>query len=1511
MSEIIKNQVQEIDSSNPIEEMNIQNSDLSKKEYIPVSQICNTSQTVAPATMLIEMNKNLLSIDRQVRGIDYFVMEKLHYKDVIELCDAFNAEQVDAIAAAIFQLEQNKGMIIGDMTGIGKGRVAAGIMRYAKYELNKKPIFITERPNLFSDIYRDIIAIGLDDGIPLRFRGDKIEKTIEVSKQVVIDAMKEDIDNDDFVLEGFDENLLFKKDNLEYTERAIEAYREEYFPQQIININTYETNKNYEKDIKGKKRFVPYIINGSSSKTEIKDTNGNILYKGLPSNQNYEFLSNKKITKDYDCVLATYSQFSSMKAIKKIDFITEVAKDNIIVMDESHNASGFSKRGEILQNVIKKSKGVVFLSATYAKRPDNMPIYSIKTNVSDAELSSEELIEAISSGGVALQEIISNQLVSEGQLMRRQRSYENIEINYITLDETAEEINPNFNLKNLHYGIADRILDIIRQIINFVNDEINPVIAKMREEHIMSVCGYELGNAILFGTKEDKKIAKESCKAELYNNSPFQGIFTIINQFLFSLKADAVAEWAIYRLKQGKKPIIALSSTLESVLDYAMSESSDNEIEIDFKIILKRRLYKTLEYTVFDKDGNSEKKRLKLDEISERGQVIYNDILLKIESLVTGINISPIDYIKKKISDAGFTIEEITGRNKYVEFIKNETLGILKNRNIPNTTDVFKDFNDNVIDCLIINQAGATGASAHAVKTSKVNIVNYDENSNPIIPTSLENKFEVKQRVMIILQAELDINKEIQKRGRIYRTGQVFNPIYDYLFSAIPSEKRLSMMLRKKLKSLDANTTSNQKESSKILDVVDFLNEYGDEVVYEILLEKPEINNQIGSPINIETDNDEVPIKDLAYIVTGRVAILNTDEQEEFYKEVIERYNAKEAKLKIEGKWNIEVSHLDLQAKTIEKDVIAVGNPEKKSVFGGATFIEKCEINNIRKPYTKSQVENLISNCLSYKNAKGEIVNLSIDEYKEYLYNSIDERAKAEYEYILPIIEKQQKIEIERLYKDKRINKIKNESEKELFLTKEKNRIIEIFDKRRQDAENIWNKANKFKEIIEFFLPKNVVEYYHNGYKDTFKGISIGVKMLDGKWLNSNDFILKIAFPSSLKYMEFPFYNMNDINLLMESTLKNYLPFQMSVVGKNIFNNWNEEITNSSSDRVIRYIISGNILKAFRIRELKNRNNKLVKYSTIDKKVKNGILMYEKFDPNELTIKVPLKTAIDLTLKSIDSQKTLDFGDESIVFLIPKYDYYVVIRRATRLKRLHIDKNNELLEYLDGSWSKKREGDYVNFLRGDKNIIKFVEIMYSMGLHLNMNFKDWKVIAQKLDVEDRFENENPNDLILSKYYNILSEYEKNKNLDFKNISKTDIEKLNEIEKELYELKREKANNKVLRFFVESLNIANRYKEIENKSMSLGGQFNFTLGDLQQDESLVYISDPTEIKDIITHFDPRFYNIDEITNTPIYENIGGLFVRFENGNISKVYGFEGNLPSLDKPAFEIYPYNQYF
>ena len=79
-----------------------------------------------------------------------------------------------------------------------------------------------------------------------------------------------------------------------------------------------------------------------------------------------------------------------MHTDKKGNFLYHISQDNILIMDESHNSSGASNTGMFLQKVLAHTKGVVFLSATFAKRPDNMPVYAMKTAMMDSYFRSQK-----------------------------------------------------------------------------------------------------------------------------------------------------------------------------------------------------------------------------------------------------------------------------------------------------------------------------------------------------------------------------------------------------------------------------------------------------------------------------------------------------------------------------------------------------------------------------------------------------------------------------------------------------------------------------------------------------------------------------------------------------------------------------------------------------------------------------------------------------------------------------------------------------------------------------------------------------------------------------------------------------------------------------------------------------------------------------------------------------------------------------------------------------------------
>ena len=1149
--------------------------------YEPASESCVVLNTQVPDSMAFETREALLSIKAEVGGdIDNFVRHRLKYPNKTALCKVLSAEQIDAVAMAIYNIEaRGQGMIIGDQTGIGKGRVAAAMIRYAINQ-GVKPVFLTEKANLFSDIYRDLSAIGSG-------------------------------------------------------------------------------------------HLKPLIVNSKESKTDIKDEDGEVMYQAPSTTEQQNIISSRTIPTQYDFVLATYSQFNSPeKKPEKPNFLRAIADDNIFIMDEAHNSSGSSNTGEFLQGVVAKTKGVVFLSATFAKRPDNMPIYAMKTSIADCNMSKDDLVEAITRGGVALQEVLSSQLVAEGQMVRRERSFEGVEVNYLSLDNKSEE----------HRAIADNITDILRDIIAFQTNFVDAQIEEL--------------DKIAVAEGKEVELREGTSQAGVDNQPYFSKVFQVINQMLFSLKAEAVADQAIKRLKEGKKPVIAFASTMGSFIESMENEhgipvGDGDTINADFSEVLKRGLDGILRYSEKDVDGNPIHKKFELSDLPPEAQTEYHRILEKINTVSTGITISPIDIIIKKLKDAGFTVAEVTGRKYEMQMNWKGSKALILGRKRINTNDAFRQFNNNEVDVLMINQSGSTGASAHAIPTAKV------------------SKEQVKQRVMIVLQAELDINTEVQKRGRINRTGQILKPIYDYVTSAIPAEKRLMMMLQKKLKSLDANTTSNQKQSTKILDVPDFLNKYGDKIVKDYLLENKEVNDLLGDPLHLKNSkadsgsNESQTLEDAAHKVSGRVAVLSTKMQQDFYNEIAERYNDYVEYLKQIGDYDLEVEAMNLEAETVSAKVIKMGKGSD-SAFGEDSTLETVRANVLKKPFTKTELENLISESL-----KGKDPHKLQDELIEEYEASVADRLKLE--------ETETNTKYEEL-----IRNIPNEKKIQKLLTKQgegawrqaiTEREKELTGARDLQLQNLHKTFDNRKQYVEkafrfFYISRNIrypIETY-NGGNELVPAIFLGF-VVDKKKKNPyapSAIKLRIAIANSSKYLAIPASYSEDIMTIIGASADVSQP-SMNV----LLHEWEKYTKENNTDRRIRHIITGNLLQAF-----SDFKGKLVSYTTMKGETKKGILMPENWNPGEQVqdkVVVPILKAAPI-IKSITQNSHIITNNGLSFFRTGNHFKLIISASRSRGGDIYLDK--EILELVEKNNFEKVSDKMVAMLP-EKNMDKLLEILQS------------------------------------------------------------------------------------------------------------------------------------------------------------------------------------------------------
>lgn len=1084
-----------------------------------------TLMSVVPANQAQVLADSLTNIG----DVDQFLVDQLGYSSKDELFSYLAAEQIDSVSLAINQMNKGNGFIIGDMTGVGKGRQGAALIRYAVRK-GYNPIYFTQKPALFSDNYRDLADIGSGD---LR----------------------------------------------------------------------------------------PFIISSDPKNAAITDASGNVVHK-LPTDKEkkrvfYYIMKNGKLPEEYDYVITTYSQINNGtkeyepkedgiaekdKSYKKKspsatdksgqerrDVIQALSKDNIMILDESHTAGGSGGGSMYMQYIMPKVKGVTFLSATFAKRADNMPIYAMKTDLSKSGISPQDMIEAISQGGVTLQEIMSKQLVQSGQMIRRERSFQGVTIDWMPVSEEEDAVQRKQ---------FDEVSSIFSDIRAFQKDYITPIVEGISEE-LSEEGGY---SDLQQGT------------AELgVTNTPFASkMYNLVNQLLFSLKADAVANRVIENLKNGFKPVISFTNTMEGFLDEAPKDTPMDKVP-NFSATLMRALDGVMRYTETNLKGEKVNKFFTVNDLPEAGQNKYYEIREKIENLSADLPISPMDAIKMKIQKAGYKVGEITGRT--LEMVQDENgKYVIQNRKDRDKKSAARDFNNGQLDVLMVNKSGSTGISLHA-----------------------SPKFEdQRQRVMVFAQFQSDINDEVQMRGRIDRTGQKFRGKYEYIMSSIPAEQRLQMMFKAKLKSLDANTTSSQKSKFNEMEVVDYLNKYGDDVTWQYMLEHPELSEKLGDPLKILTsegeesqsgDTNTAGKEGCAAKIARYLPFLPVKEQEEVFKDITDAYNVKIQLLNDAGENDLEITTMPLKAKTISKKIWKPGtDPNSGNAFADNTYLEEVEVDVLKKPMKAEEIKSTVSRMTSGEpfnewldNRVKEINSLydgKIATLKERLDQSALERSeKAKKNYIEKSKEARKNGKNE--FTDEEIEKM-SEVVVEDIMKKSKESFIKQKNVIEARRENIRKQINSFTPMKPLVIPFNLDETLVTIMPS--RGMFLGYKFSKDYSPSSSTAIF--ATLDGRRKVEIPLNQEKAFNSIRMNTM-----MQPTYLKDLNVDTWDSYVPTQTRKKA--YIVTGNLLQAL-VDTKKSENVKgyLVSYSTIEGDTKQGILMSDNFKPENLTTSAPISSRL-------------------------------------------------------------------------------------------------------------------------------------------------------------------------------------------------------------------------------------------------------------------------------------------
>jgi hypothetical protein len=839
----------------------------------------------------------LENLEAQVGNIDEFVAKELGYASVEQMAKGLAGYQIDALGLAIQANKLGKGFIIGDDTGVGKGRTAAAMIVWAKKQ-GKVPIFVTLSDSLYTAMYADLINIGHGD-IKIGMTNAKAEIIKDVG-------------------EGKTE-LVFKNK---------------------VGDDT---------------KLTSYIS------------------------------KNRKLPPDVDVLFTAYSQLNGGpgSAARQSAIASLVASgDAVLIMDEAHNAAGTPTEKDSMgqnaffmslltgENLLGKGEEVpegwkppptVYLSATFAKRPDNMPLY-IHTNLRYAADTPEELTALFGKGVKTdvLQQVSSEMLVESGSMIRRERSYEGVKMDFVIDDKnTARDTRE-----------VDKVTEILRSLVNA---------DRAFKEWIKTEGGKD---AVVKLGPPGSYMGKVGPTA--FNDTKANAFTSVVHNYIGSLllstKTQTAVDMVVDKLNNNEKVVVGLQSTNGSALEDFVSQNNikngDDIPDFGWQTLIRRAVKSTTKVTLKSATGDKAMDQVVYVPYEVMPPTIragYENVEKALENFQSDLPAAPIDYIRTELeqkyvwtingkTQVGDTppegvkarhlvVKEITGRKNGIDYSGDIPKYVTLDN--PSRTSMISSYQNGEeskagpIDVLIINSAGATGISLHA---------------------SVE-AFDQRPRHMIVLQPHGDISVFIQLLGRIHRTGQVEWPSFTMLATGIPAERRILAMLRKKLSSLKSNTSGGS--SSTKVEGVDFINMYGDVSTAEYLNEHPDIQAFLSVPQY--SDPADAAGSDLAHKASGTAGLLSSVDQKEFFDSIEASYIAEIDLRNATGTNALERRVLPLEAEIIKENLIEEGL-DSSNPFLTDVVMAQFNVDIIGSIPTVQNIKDDISLALNGRTAQ-EVVN--------------------------------------------------------------------------------------------------------------------------------------------------------------------------------------------------------------------------------------------------------------------------------------------------------------------------------------------------------------------------------------------------------------------------------------------------------------------------------------------------------------------------------------------------------
>ena len=840
------------------------------------------------------INQAVRELELEVGDIDAWVADKLGYESKAELEGKLYGEQVDAVALSIRAIEKGEGIIIGDETGTGKGRISAAILRYA-HQQGMIGVWVTKTKQLYKDASRDFAGIGLDDG-DIKMMATDNNLSVEMDPKFSASnlsqgAMKER-------LEGMAEKLeALERPAKDASDAEVSAYKKEL--KSIMGgantvMSTY-SQLNPDKHAVGRVKFMEALAK----------------HAVIVMDESHEAAGVAK------------------KTSNPPGFGFKIFKE--------HTSDNFRR-------IVSKSLGGVFLSATFAKTAENFGLYM----TTPLGVYGRHVGAAIASGGVPMLQHVSSALAESLSMIRRQRDFSGATFEVSEVKGVSESGAKVFRA-------LEMLMELDRNLQQ-MKGPMSRRLAASAEYGVTALSSMKDGDLPpdLAGYRWTVNPEKETKAAMQLTLANF--LHSMMSTVLLSMKARQVALDAVKAHKEGGyKVMIALQRTGASALEGhienkgLMVGDDVGEYGIKDALLTQLRRSRLVVYKAHapihdeTKDKNKEwldenytnypeghKYTLTEEDTNAEFETLYKETEEYISDLdLSDLPGSPIDEMIEVLEGAGLRVGELTGRDRMVVDGKLKA----RPRGVHHNTQTIAAFNGDgveaTIDVLIGNRSVDTGVSMHSSK-------DFGDQS---------------PRLMLMAEMFDDINGLMQMLGRIGRAGQVHPPTYHFVSSEIPAEKRYMVQTSKRMASLSSTSTGEEKGNFDLS--IDFINRFGDQVVTDFLRSNPDLTSRMNLSLPDNGTADGIANK-----VALRAVILQPEEQAELFGQLEENYVSMLEARAAMGEEISGTRSLDLDAVLLERSgylpAIIEGNEDELT---GPTFLEKVDVKRQFKPESPEAID--------------------------------------------------------------------------------------------------------------------------------------------------------------------------------------------------------------------------------------------------------------------------------------------------------------------------------------------------------------------------------------------------------------------------------------------------------------------------------------------------------------------------------------------------------------------------